>query len=170
MKLDKEKRTESTIKTVKDFIKCLESCNPGAKISIWPKNLGFHVAEFPDDGVVCIHVVEAEVEKTKMKYEMIDSNILCTPIDEGTGTSLGGIILPDKMKDRPIKVKVIAVGPGDHLEDGSRCPMVVKVGMTLILLRKSGDNIQLDGKELIIIPEKYITLILSESDEEQNAK
>lgn len=103
-----------------------------------------------------------------MKYKMIDGNVLCRPIDEDAGTSHGGIILPSEMKGKPIKAKVIAVGPGDHLEDGSRCPMTVKVGMTVILLRKGGDSVYLGGEELIAIPEKYITIIISEPEEEND--
>ena len=60
MKLDKEKRAVGIIKTVKDMIECLEKCNPEAELSTWPENIGFHVQEFPDDGVVCMHVVETE--------------------------------------------------------------------------------------------------------------
>ena len=58
MKLDKQEHAVGSIKTVKDMIKCLETCNPEAKITTWPENLGFHVQEFQGDGVVCIHVVE----------------------------------------------------------------------------------------------------------------
>ena len=99
-------------------------------------------------------------------YEMIDSNVLCVPIGDDANKSDGGIILPDKIRSKPIRAKIIAVGPGDHLEDGSRCPMTVEVGMVVILLAKGGDKLYIDGRELIAIPEKYITMVLSEPDEE----
>ena len=98
-----------------------------------------------------------------MNYKMIDSNVLCLPVDDDAGTSSGGIVLPDQMRSKPIRAKVVAVGPGDHLEDGSRCPMTVEVGMTVILLRKSGDSVYLGGQEMIAVPEKFITMILEEN-------
>jgi len=97
-----------------------------------------------------------------MQFEMIDSNVMCLPLDDDLGTSSGGIVLPDQMKSKPVKAKVVSVGPGDHLENGSRCPMTIKVEDIVVFVKKSGDPIYINGKEYICIPEKYISFIIKE--------
>lgn len=47
---------DGTIETVEDAIKCLEGCDPKAKISVWPEGVGFSIIEYPGDEAVCIHL------------------------------------------------------------------------------------------------------------------
>jgi chaperonin GroES len=99
-------------------------------------------------------------------YKMIDDCVLVDPIT-GTGDkSDGGIALPDQMKNRPIKGIVVAVGPGMKLESGDRFPMSLKGREIVAFPRKSGDVIYLDGQEFIVIPERYILMVISEPTDE----
>jgi chaperonin GroES len=72
------------------------------------------------------------------------------------------------MKTRPIKAEVIAVGPGMKMDDGSRFPMQLKGGEIVVYPRKSGDKIYLDGLEFVVIPERYILMIISKPEEDED--
>lgn len=98
-----------------------------------------------------------------MIFEPIEDCVVVEQIESKNDTSDGGIILPDKVNQRPIIAKVLAVGLGVKMDDGSRYPMMLKVGDTVAFPRKSGDRLLLDGRELIIIPEKYILLRIKEN-------
>lgn len=52
----------------------------------------------------------------------------------------GGIILPDSAKNKPQFGEVLAVGVGRMLKDGSRRPLQVKVGDTIIFTTWAGDE------------------------------
>ncbi len=67
--------------------------------------------------------------------------------------SKGGIIIPDTAKEKPMEAKVIAVGEGKRLENGSLCPMGVKKGDRILLGKYSGTEIKLDGVDHIILNE-----------------
>lgn len=99
-------------------------------------------------------------------YRMLDDCVLVEPIIHGEDASQGGILMPEKMGKRPIKGTVLAVGPGQKMDDGSRFPLDVKVGAIVAFPAKSGDELYLNGRVLICIPERYILLVLSEPDEE----
>ena len=101
-----------------------------------------------------------------MKYTMLEDNVLLEPILSDSDKSNGGIILPDKLKTRPIIAKVLAVGCGQKLEDGSRFPMMLNVNDVVAVPQKSGDKMHIDGQELLVVPERYILMRLDDYREE----
>lgn len=62
-----------------------------------------------------------------------------------------GIVLPDKAKEKPQEGKVVAVGPGRILDDGSRVQMDVQVGNRVVFSKYAGTEIKIDGKEYLIL-------------------
>jgi len=68
----------------------------------------------------------------------------------------GGIVLPDTAKEKPQQGTVVAVGPGRVLEDGSRANMAVKTGDTVIYSKYGGNEIKLNGEELLILDQDSI--------------
>lgn len=80
-----------------------------------------------------------------------------TPREEMTK---GGIVLPDTAKEKPMEGKVIAVGPGRVNEEGKRVPMEVKEGDSVLYAKYAGNEIKLDGDDVLIISEKDIMGIL----------
>jgi chaperonin GroES len=62
----------------------------------------------------------------------------------------GGLYIPDTAKEKPTQGEVIAVGPG-RMEKGSRVPVDLKVGDTVIYGKYSGTPFQLGEDEVIII-------------------
>ena len=72
----------------------------------------------------------------------------------------GGIILPDRAKEKPSEGTVIAVGPGRILENGSRKAIAVKEGDTVIYSKYGGTEVKLKGEEYIILDEDAIYAIV----------
>lgn len=70
--------------------------------------------------------------------------------------SPGGIILPDTAKKKPQEGVVVAVGPGRILDDGSRAPMNVKEGQTVVFAKYGGTEVTVDGEDYIILDEDSI--------------
>ena len=70
-------------------------------------------------------------------------------------TTASGIIIPDTAKEKPQKGKVIAVGTGKKDE-----PMTVKVGDIVLYGKYAGTEIQVEGKDLLIMRESDIFAIV----------
>jgi chaperonin GroES len=67
----------------------------------------------------------------------------------------GGIIIPDTAKEKPQRGKVLAVGSGKKDE-----PMTVKVGDTVLYGKYAGTEVQVDGKDYLIMRESDIFAIV----------
>lgn len=67
----------------------------------------------------------------------------------------GGLIIPDTAKEKPQRGKVVAVGSGKVDE-----PMTVKVGDTILYGKYSGTEVQIDGKEFLIMRESDIFAVI----------
>jgi len=80
---------------------------------------------------------------------------------EAESTTKGGIVLPDSAKEKPRRGKIISVGDGKLLEDGSRSDFQVKVGDTVLFSSYGGTEIKLDGEEFIIMEESDIMAVLN---------
>ncbi len=96
-----------------------------------------------------------------MNIKPLSNHIFLEPIDEEK-TTKSGIVLPETAeKEKPIKGKIIAVGPGKISEKGGqRIPMSVKVG-NLVLFKKYGpDEIEIDGKKYLVGDEDDILAII----------
>lgn len=77
--------------------------------------------------------------------------------------SPGGIILPDTAKEKPQEGKIIAVGKGRLLEDGTVRPLEVKVGDTILFAKYSGTEVNQEEKEFLILREEDILAVVRES-------
>jgi chaperonin GroES len=86
--------------------------------------------------------------------------VLVEPISEDKVTQVG-IILPDTAeKEKAEKGKVIAVGEGRLLENGTRAPISVKVGDIVIFKKYSPDEVKEGDKEYLILSESDILAIV----------
>ena len=75
---------------------------------------------------------------------------------EQADKSAGGVFLPDTAKEKPQEGKVLAVGSGRTLDNGTKVPMEVKVGDRILYSKYSGSEVKIDGKEYLIISEKDV--------------
>lgn len=72
----------------------------------------------------------------------------------------GGIYLPDAAKKKPQEGKVIAVGPGRLLDDGSRNKMSVKAGDRVLFSKYGGNEVTIGSEEYTILDEDQVYAIL----------
>lgn len=94
-----------------------------------------------------------------MKVRPLQDRVLVQRIDEEEKTS-GGIIIPDTAKEKPQKGKVLAVGPGKILDNGTKTEMTVKKGDKVLFGKYAGTEIKVDGKENLILKEDDILGII----------
>ena len=79
---------------------------------------------------------------------------------EAEEKTLGGIIIPDTAKEKPMEGEVVAVGPGARGEDGKIQPLDVKSGDRVLFGKWSGTEVKLDGEDLIIMKESDLMGII----------
>ena len=77
-------------------------------------------------------------------------------------TVKGGIIIPDTAKEKPSQGEVVAVGPGGRDEAGKLIPIDLKVGDRVLFGKWSGNEVKLDGEELLIMKESDIMGVLTD--------
>ena len=94
-----------------------------------------------------------------MNVRPLHDRIIVERIEEEE-TSSGGIIIPDTAKEKPQQGKVIAVGNGKTKDDGKRIPLDVKAGDLILFGKYSGQEIKLDGEELLIMREDEVLAVL----------
>ena len=95
-----------------------------------------------------------------MKFKPLQDRILVKRLEESEKTK-GGIIIPDTAKEKPSEGEVIAVGAGALNSDGKRNPIDVKAGDKILFSKYSGDEVKIEGDDLIIIKEEDIIGILN---------
>jgi len=71
-------------------------------------------------------------------------------------TVKGGIIIPDSAKEKPQEGEVVAVGKGKRNDDGNLIALDVKVGDHILFGKYSGNDIKVDGEELLIMREDEV--------------
>jgi len=94
-----------------------------------------------------------------MQLKPIGDKVVVEVIDEPQ-TTASGIVLPDSAKEKSQRGKVVAVGSGKLLENGERVALEVKVGDTIVFAKYGGTEIDLDGKDLMILSERDIHAIV----------
>ena len=94
-----------------------------------------------------------------MKLKPLGDKVVVEVIDEPQ-TTASGIVLPDSAKEKSQRGTVVAVGSGKMLDDGTRVALEVKVGDTVVFAKYGGTEIDLDGKDLMILSERDIHAIV----------
>ena len=79
---------------------------------------------------------------------------------EAESKTAGGIVLPDTAKEKPQRGKVVATGPGKMLDSGERSAMGVKKGDIVLYAKYSGTEVEVDGKDLVVLREADILAIV----------
>tara|TARA_B100000767_G_scaffold245001_1_gene243625 strand:- start:125 stop:400 length:276 start_codon:yes stop_codon:yes gene_type:complete len=70
-------------------------------------------------------------------------------------TTASGIIIPDTAQEKPQRGIVVAVGPGKPDE-----PTTVKVGDSVLYGKYSGSDLQVEGRDYMIMRESDILAIV----------
>ena len=90
-----------------------------------------------------------------MNVRPLHDRIIVSRIEEGE-QKVGGIIIPESAKEKPQQGKVIAAGAGKTNDEGKRIPLDVKAGDLILFGKYSGQEIKLDGEELVIMREDEV--------------
>jgi len=79
---------------------------------------------------------------------------------EAESKTAGGIVLPDTAKEKPQRGKVVSVGEGKLLEDGTRREVQLKKGDLVLFTSYAGTEIKVDGNEYLIMDESDIMAVI----------
>jgi chaperonin GroES len=94
-----------------------------------------------------------------MKVRPLHDRLLVRRIEEKE-MARGGIIIPDTAKEKPMEGKVLAVGNGRVLENGKRLALDVKVGDRILFGKYSGNEIKVEGEDVLIVREDEVFAIM----------
>ena len=72
----------------------------------------------------------------------------------------GGLVLPDTAKEKPQEGKVLAIGTGKMLDDGSIKRLEVKSGDRVLYGKYSGTEVSLEGQDYLILREDDVLAIV----------
>lgn len=95
-----------------------------------------------------------------MKIKPLHDRVIVKRIEEDQKTK-GGIIIPDTAKEKPQMGEVIAAGPGKRGEDGKFLALDVKRGDKILFSKYAGNDIKIEGEELLIMREDDILGIIT---------
>ena len=93
-----------------------------------------------------------------MKIRPLHDRVIIKRLEEER-TSPGGIVIPDSAAEKPVQGKIMAVGKGKILEDGTVRPLDVKVGDRILFGKYSGTEVKIDGDELVVMREEDVMAI-----------
>jgi chaperonin GroES len=75
-------------------------------------------------------------------------------------SKIGGLFIPDSAKEKPQEGEVVAVGKGKRLEDGKVVALDVQKGDRILFGKYSGNEIRIDGQDLMIMREDDVLGVL----------
>ena len=96
---------------------------------------------------------------TETKLKPLSDNVVVKVLESEEKTK-GGIFLPDTAKEKPQQAKVVAVGPGKTLDNGTKSQVDVKAGDIVLFKKYSGTEVKVDGVEYLVIAEKEILAVV----------
>jgi chaperonin GroES len=95
-----------------------------------------------------------------MNFKPLHDRIAVEPIEQEQKT-VGGIIIPDTAKEKPMQGNVVAVGDGVPDNNGVVRPLQVKVGDKVLYGKWSGTEVKINGKDLMIMKESDVMGIIN---------
>ena len=98
-------------------------------------------------------------DPTKIKLQPLGDRVVVER-DESETVTAGGIVLPDTAKDKPARGKIVSVGDGRLLKNGTRIPLQVKVGNRVLFSSYAGDTFKVGTRELLLLREEDILAVI----------
>jgi chaperonin GroES len=95
-----------------------------------------------------------------VKFRPLHDRVVVRRVEE-IEKSAGGILIPDTAREKPTEGEVMAVGPGVRADDGKIHALDVKAGDRVLFGKWSGNEVKLDGEDLIIMKESDIMGIIA---------
>ena len=95
------------------------------------------------------------MQKADLNIRPLQDRIIVRRLAEEEKTK-GGIIIPDTAKEKPLRGKVLSIGPGRTSDEGKRLPLEVKPGDEVLFGKYAGTEFKMDGKELLMMREEDV--------------
>lgn len=96
----------------------------------------------------------------KLKIKPVGDRILVQSV-EGKEQVRGGVIIPDRAKEKSQEAKIVALGTGTTAKDGTTPAFEVQVGDTVLLGRSAGSEVTLDSEKYTLVREDDILAIIA---------
>jgi chaperonin GroES len=93
-----------------------------------------------------------------MKIRPLHDRVIVKRLEEDR-TSPGGIVIPGSAAEKPIRGKIVAVGKGKILENGTVRPCDVKVGDQVLFGKYDGTEVRVEGDELLVMRESDVMAV-----------
>ena len=97
--------------------------------------------------------------ETQLKIRPLHDRVVVKRVDEERKTA-SGIVIPDTAAEKPIRGKIVAVGKGKILENGSVRPLDLKVGDKILFGKYGGTEVKVDGEELLVMREEDVMAVI----------
>jgi len=97
--------------------------------------------------------------KTSVKIQPLGDRVVVER-EESEETTAGGIVLPDSAQDKPSRGRVVSIGDGRLLDDGTRGELQVKEGDRVIFSSYAGDTVEIGDDEYLLMREDDILAII----------
>lgn len=94
-----------------------------------------------------------------MRLEPLGDKVVVKRLSAEEKTA-GGIFLPDSAREKPQQGRILSVGDGGLTADGVRVAPQVKEGDRVVFTTWAGQEVGIDGDEVLIISERDILAIL----------
>ncbi len=94
-----------------------------------------------------------------MSLRPLHDRVIVKRLDQETKTA-SGIVIPESAAEKPDQGEVIAVGPGKRDNDGKRIELDLKVGERVLFGKYSGQQVKVDGAELLVLREEDIVAVV----------
>ena len=94
-----------------------------------------------------------------MALKPLADRIAVRPLDPQEKTK-SGLVLPDTAKEKPQEGKVIAVGTGRLLDDGTIKSLEIKNGDRVLYGKYSGTEVSLEGEDYLILREEDVLAVV----------
>jgi chaperonin GroES len=95
-----------------------------------------------------------------IKITPLRDRIVAKRIEVSEEKKVGGIIIPDSAKEKPMTAKVVAVGSGRVSDDGKTIPLEVKKGNKILIGKYSGSEFKLDDTDYLVLREDEVLGII----------
>ena len=93
------------------------------------------------------------------KIKPLGDRVLIKALEREEKTK-SGIVLPDTAKEKPQEGRVIAVGSGKMLDNGTKVALEVQAGQKVIFSKYAGTEVKLDGVDHLVMREEDILAII----------
>jgi len=94
-----------------------------------------------------------------MKIRPLHDRVIVRRMEEER-TSAGGIVIPDSATEKPAEGEVVAIGNGKILDNGEVRALDVKAGDKILFGKYAGNEVKVDGEELLVMREEDIMGVL----------